>query len=624
MKVATVGGSFFFLVVFIQAGRFQVCGSISCVVLAVRTDGFCFLIFLLRYIYFFTHTYSHPLFPFLCENFHPDMDPTCLRPDELNFELVLRNIATNQPDRLQQLQLALSAEALGQREVPLDTERIIRQTVTQEVRECDAKLTEISADYDEALGSANDPLLESIQSRLIHLSGRVKRLRVYAQDHAAVIRIACRVNELVESSKAGRLSLGAGESMLEPDMMVEGFDGVYQGAVGGVRKRTPKPKQVTPSPPPPTAAPWANLRDSMPRVDNRFTLGLGEMTSTYEDRRHVSQHRMQSANQSGQGVQGGFRIAKWPLRFSGVASELTIDEFLFRIERLARLDGVSPAALAIGVGVLLTDRAAQWYWTYQRKDEGASWEELKAAFVRRYRPQRENDHDIRAKIEARKQRSGEHFGDFCQDIEALAVRLLRRMPEDEIVETLRRNMTMPLRKALWRTPTASIDELMQVCDEFESLCEEEDRQTRAAQRRQGRVSEIEAVDAEDEWAQSRAAEVEVAHGGERYVDAMQQGMSRSDRVICWNCKDIGHLFSQCQKPLLGRFCFSCGMSNVLKAECPKCAGNARRDVRMAAARSMPHAQPQILKRTPSAEPTQPLQVAAVGNPFSAASDAQAQ
>lgn len=580
------------------------------------------------------------------------MDPNCLRADELNFELALRNIAINGPDRLQQLQFVLNAEALGQCESPLDTHRITRQTVTQEVRECDTKLAEISADYEEALGAANDPLLESIQSRLIHLAGRAKRLRAYAPDHAAVKRIAGRIDELVDTSKAGRLSLGAGESMHEPDMIAEGFGDMDQGAVGGVRQRTPKNKQTTPPSVQHASVPSSNIRHNMPGVEDRFSLGLGEMPSAYEDLRNVPHHRLPSFNQFGlvepavanptrvrqpvqrpvppvynqrveaQGVQGGFRIAKWPLRFSGVTNELTIDEFLFRAERLARLDGVSPAALAIGVGVLLTDRAAQWYWTYQRKDEGASWEELKAALVRRYRPQRENDHDIRAKIEARKQRSGEHFGDFCQDVEALAVRLLRRMPEDEIVETLRRNMTMPLRKALWRTPTASIDMLMQVCDEFESLCEEEDRQTRAIQRRQGRVSEIEAGDIEDEWAQSRDVEVEV--GGERYVDALQQGMSRGDTAICWNCKDIGHLFSQCKKPLLGRFCFSCGMSNVIKAECPKCAGNGRRDVRMVAARSMSQAQPQILKRPTSAGAIPPQQVAAVGNPFSIANDAHTQ
>lgn len=582
------------------------------------------------------------------------MEPKCLRPDELNYELVLRNIGTNHPDRLLLLQQALNAEALGQCEAPLDAQRITRQTVTQELRECDSKLGELVAEFDEALAAANDMALGALQSRLMHLSGRAARLQAYAPEHAAVGRIVGRISELGRTSKVGRLSLGAGESMADDDVMCPDVGDDDAGAIGGVRRRTLERQQVLPLEAPYVAAPRVSLPRAKAPSNGRFSWGLDDMTHAFADHRDAANGQLPPPNQyslvgpgpanppivrrssqfaappapnsraEAQAVHGGFRIAKWPLRFSGGANELTIDEFLFRVERLARLDGVTPGALAIGVGVLLTDRAAQWFWTYQRKGDGGSWDELKAAFIRRYRPQRENDHDIRAKIEARKQRCGESFGDFCQDIEALAVRLMRRMPDDEIVETLRRNMTMTLRKALWRTHTASIDELMQACSEFEILCEEEERQMRTAMRRQMRVSEIEAMNAEEEWAQRHAPGDEGTDDGERHVEAMQMGMSRSDRVICWNCKDLGHVFSQCPVPLQGRFCFSCGMSGVLKAECVKCAGNARRDVRMATARSMPQVQPQIMKRPPNSELQQQTQIAAIGNPFSSANAAQPQ
>lgn len=297
---------------------------------------------------------------------------------------------------------------------------------------------------------------------------------------------------------------------------------------------------------------------------------------------------------------------KWPLRFSGAADALPIDEFLFRVERLAQLDGVPTAALPIGIGVLLTDRAAQWYWTGQRKQGDETWAELKQAFIRRYRPQRESDHDIRALIEGRKQRTGEQFGDFCQDIEALAVRLTRRMPEDELVEIMRRNMLMSLRKAMWRTPARSVDDLMQACGEFEVLCQEEDRLMRTAQRRQFRVNEIGYGDSEAEWLDG--TEAGTGYGGEQYVDAVQHAGGRADHMICWNCKDIGHLFSQCKIPLQSRFCFSCGMSGVLKSECPKCAGNMRRDQKTAGASrpAIASAQPQIMRRPAQSSANNPF------------------
>lgn len=276
-----------------------------------------------------------------------------------------------------------------------------------------------------------------------------------------------------------------------------------------------------------------------------------------------------------QSVQGGFRISKWPLRFSGAPGDLLVEEFLFRIERLALLDGVSNGALVIGIGVLLTGRAAQWYWTYQRSSGNATWTELKQAFIRRYKPKKETDHDIRAQIENRKQDQSEPFGDFCQDIEALAIRLTRRMPEDELVETLRRNMLMPLRKAMWRTTTDSVDDLLQACSEYEDLCEEEDRLARgAAHRRQGtghrQVCEIEDRDPNN----NNGGPAHQPDGNnDVYVDAIQRSAGRNENIICWNCKDIGHPFSQCKQTQQGRFCFSCGMAGVLKAECPKCTGN---------------------------------------------------
>lgn len=297
-------------------------------------------------------------------------------------------------------------------------------------------------------------------------------------------------------------------------------------------------------------------------------------------------------------VQGGFRISKWPMRFSGAPGELLVEEFLFRIERLARLDGVSEAALVIGIGVLLTGRAAQWYWTYQRNAEHSTWTQFKQAFIRRYKPKRETDHDIRAQIENRKQRQGEQFGDYCQDVEAIEVRLTQRMSTKELVESLRRNMIMPLRKALFRTVTETVDELLLACSEFEELCEEEDRMARAAHRKafagHRQVNEIDEYEQEGSWDQSQFG----GTNNRSQVEAIQQ-ISRTDNIICWNCKDIGHPFTQCGKPQQGRFCFTCGLAGVIKAECPKCAGNVRRDGGAAMATRPSHSQTNpshILKR----------------------------
>lgn len=377
------------------------------------------------------------------------------------------------------------------------------------------------------------------------------------------------------------------------------------------------------------------------------------------------------------GLAGGHLIHKWALRFSGAPNSLKIDDFIFRVERQARLHGVSEGALTIGVGDLLTDGAAHWFWTFQRKYEDATWNELRQAFIRRYAPRRESDYDIRARIESRKQKSGESFGDFAQDLEAIAVRLTRRMQEDELVEVLRRNMLMYLRKALWRTSTDTVEDLLRECAEYEHLCEEE----RFA-RRKPTVSELDAeaagsmrpsyeshrcmqppqpqqyaplsqllqgphqqqYTAQQQYAQpsqfnqppqpyqtmTQYAPPQQPHSQQyahqqqfaasqqpqqyateyvqptsegEFIEALQPpGMSRADQIICWNCRDIGHAFSQCRQPQTHRFCFSW-----------------RGPIPTATSRPLP-AQPQTAFRQPTQIAQRPT--LAPSNPFTQSNAAQ--
>lgn len=147
----------------------------------------------------------------------------------------------------------------------------------------------------------------------------------------------------------------------------------------------------------------------------------------------------------------------------------------------------------------------------------------------------------------------------------MAIRLRRQLSEEELIEVLCRNMSIHLRKALWREHFVTVDDLLSSCNDFERLCAEENQQSLA--RRTMRISELE----------QPVPEYDEDNAGQQYVDAL----GGNNIPICWNCRDIGHSFMQCDKAQRGVFCFSCGMSGVMKINCPKCSGNARRDVKMA-------------------------------------------
>lgn len=294
------------------------------------------------------------------------------------------------------------------------------------------------------------------------------------------------------------------------------------------------------------------------------------------------------------GLAGGHRIHQWTLRFDGSSLNLDAEDFIFRVERQASLYGVTTRALTIGVGDLLTGRASQWFWTHQRQHRDITWEQWKSAFFSRFTPHTETDFEIRARIEKRHQDQNEKFCDFCQDVEEMAIRLRRQMPEDELVEVLRRNMSIHLRKALWRDHIESMEELLRSCNEYERLCIEEKQQLSA--RRQMRVSEL-AYEQSQQYEYPSVDQEAQPH----IIDAFKPNIP----LVCWNCRDIGYLFMQCNQQQRGVFCFSCGMSGVMKVNCPKCSGNARRDnIPAGAIRPVLPAQPQSLHRALSTQQNQ--------------------
>lgn len=575
------------------------------------------------------------------------MDPIYLKQDELEYELRIRQISPTSADHLDTLRQVLGAEASEVLRIPRDSLRLKKVSVVQEIKECEIKLNEISKESEEALRVADDESIVAVKSRLLHLIGRVSRLKGVALNHSAVDRLLNKINKLEELVQEGRDSLGVEDqaSYIQEDDLL-GFDedltaqgDVFRGAIPKttvmntsykssnehfqLNKRTGssnkkqssfnnvsvgnsnpaefQPYKTQPNIVNPSSS--QNIRNPFSGKNIQSSSGLAQLkrqyvglhSAQYNDRNPPINTTMQSRpntinhdqhifNQSDPSrLSGGHRIRQWSLRFSGSPSGLDASDFIFRVERQAQLDGVTQAALVIGIGDLLTDRASQWYWMYQRKDEGLNWGELRQAFINRFSPRRETDHAIRSKIENRKQRPGESFGDFCLDIEGLAVKLSGRMSEDDIIEVLRRNMTLYLRKALWRHEVNTVDELICLCDELESMCEEEAVQNKLIQRRLMRVNELEVsnIGFENNQFNKESLIPEVTSNIQSQIEALHvvDTQNKESTPTCWNCKQVGHTFLHCPVDRQGVFCYSCGRSGILRPQCtnPRCMGNLARD-----------------------------------------------
>lgn len=631
------------------------------------------------------------------------MDPRHLLADELEYEFALRQIESGDLSTLIQ---SLEAEATGEREQPMDRQRFTRLTVSEEIRECEAKLKEITEAIRATSEVEDDNMVIVNRSRLMHLAGRFGRLKSFAPTHTQVKKLAEKLIELGWERDATKdaFDLGAQAVMSSnEDLVLVNTDLIPgQSTTGTIPKiiRNRQRHDISPiskpalaqNPKPTLKSVFGSIADLIsginidqehqlntePKDTTSSRFSINKLKSALNPPRKVSevQHvaetyhpppnyhsqpnrRAQQPTQFGSGQQqyhnnshnesyepenhrnaanysetqrnrnredarqfidtrasfarqdeadfaGGHRIRQWALRFSGAPGGIEIRNFIFRLERQATLNGVSHAALAIGIGDLLTDRAADWYWTYQQKTECNDWTQVKSALIRRYAPRRETDYEIRSRIEKRKQRPDEKFVDFCQDVEGLAVRLTRRMSDGELMDVLRQNMNSKLRVALCYQRTISIDDLIQHCDQLEEIYEDEERQQRLLLRRPARVAAVDHTGYYDSH-YNTDGEFEERNQFQNSDQAIEEvNRSRNELMVCWNCKELGHVFTQCESQQLSVFCFSCGMSGVMRPQCPKCTGNGRKDARTAGV-ARPNFQippPVIIKRNSNGQTPQ--------------------
>lgn len=563
------------------------------------------------------------------------MELSHLKPDELDYEFNLRNIDPYESGSFTTLQSILNAELNGGRELHQDDTRITRTTVTRELKECDAKLVEIIRDLDDAFRKVDDELSAQGQTRLQHIGLRVGRLQSFAPDHAGVNRLAERIKSLDKETQVTRDSLGSGKlGAGAPPLQSSDSNNIQRRDSTNTGTR-PKDKQQTSTQQlQPVMDRWQPSKVPQDFTRTSVNKNLGSLSSLFESVRkdpphlpavNIARNSMdgpavrenipqipsprsfqRQPNPDGQDIQqplylqnanfamaGGHRIHQWPFRFDGVAKGLDAEDFLFRVERQAQLNGVSTQALVLGIGNLLTGRASQWYWTYQRQFQDASWNQLKHAFLGRYAPHQDTDFEIISKMEKRRQQPGETFNNFCQDIEALAVRLRRRLLAEDLIEILRRNMSVHLRKALWRQEIATVDELLYACNEYENLCIEE--QQLANPGRRLHVHEL-SNNQLTYATNGQYTQRELYEQPDEYNVSAIGTSANQEHQVCWNCKERGHPFGQCKQPRK-IFCFTCGLDGVNRMECPRCTENIRRGVMPAAPTRPQHpAQPQIMQR----------------------------
>lgn len=566
------------------------------------------------------------------------MDPTHLQSEELQVELEVREIPVQDPQALPKLIAILKDEEAGFRSIPFKLHSTYG-SVPREIDEVREKLKNIDP---RAAVRAGDPsLMNYTLSRLIHLRGRVNRLASAAGRDANVEKLSKDVALAIDTCVSSvvnpgsrRQSEGAvggssnpqnvqGEALL--DLLRGGQVRDSHSSVASAEfvqaQRALSAASLTSQPLRPVQTNFALPHRPDPVRPNTVNGAQPEVASVDLDAEDWARarERVYGGPPVAAPSASGWVMAKWSLRFSGGPRDLPVDEFVFRVETLARLANLSYQALALGLHQILTGNASSWYWVYIRNEPFATWAMVRAALIAAFQSN-VSDVAIRRRIMDRLQRPSERFMEFCIAVQELEVRLSVRMSDAELLEILRRNMLPHMQDRLLFVPVDTVLQLQQRVQQIDELMQ---RQTEVQQVRRSNMNVHEVAALRNDYPsqpfletfapytqpppphpaayqnvqnsatfapqQSRPppgtlsitndmADAIAEHEG--YVHALED---RNQYVRCWNCDELGHTHLDCGANRI-IYCFGCGTKNVVRPNCPKCSlrpfqGNGRGNVR---------------------------------------------
>ncbi|XP_062704583.1 uncharacterized protein LOC134286900 [Aedes albopictus] len=283
------------------------------------------------------------------------------------------------------------------------------------------------------------------------------------------------------------------------------------------------------------------------------------------------------------------RMEKWHVSFSGDARSRSLEDFLLKVRRLAKMDRIADDVLMQRIHTILRGEAYDWYLCYA--DEFNDWKQFEER-IRYMYGNPNKDQGNRQKIYERKQSRNETFLSFKMEIERLNKLLSTPLDPQRIFEVIWDNMRPHYRSKL---ACKTVDSLRKL-EYYAYRIDANDpvfRNAREGPSRANAVHNIEVDQKEDESYSSESESENVnAIGGKfdrdrRYRDQRTGGVSgrsqeaknressgSSQLPLCWNCRKNGHLWRNCpeEKRL---FCYLCGAQGKTVTTCENHAGDGR-------------------------------------------------
>lgn len=266
----------------------------------------------------------------------------------------------------------------------------------------------------------------------------------------------------------------------------------------------------------------------------------------------------------------------WNIYFDGISQDTTVQEFAFRVCHLAQINRIPLQQVADNLYVLLKGIALKYYWHCIRTITPLSWERLISEMEEQFQSLR-TDSQIRHNLSSRRQRSGETFVNFYNNIKMMASPIQDQISKREMVNILRNSMRPGLQLHLATKNYTNVSDLVRDCIALEENWAKFNYNPEAFQIRR-HVSEIEEDRGEltvsNSWETDEVCEMKTSFPSRNSF--RRDKPKSSNGLVCWNCHIPGHTFKDCELDKQGCFCYGCGKANVLKPQCPNCTKDYKR------------------------------------------------
>ena len=153
------------------------------------------------------------------------------------------------------------------------------------------------------------------------------------------------------------------------------------------------------------------------------------------------------------------KLHKWQIKFDGTGKDMSIDSFIFRVERLAEQHGVNHEKLLADFHCLLSGTAARWYWQLledNKNNPSLDYVDVKKAMISHFKSSQTD-------VEIIKEQPGESFEDYYTAMHNLSFGLQKKLSERELVDIIKGNLKGQLATMLFSCTIFTLADLKREC-----------------------------------------------------------------------------------------------------------------------------------------------------------------